>query len=253
MNERPLVSVVIPCYNLGEFLRDAVDSVRAQTLGAIEIVIVDDGSTETATRATLGELALEGVTVVHTVNQGLSAARNAGVARARGKYILPLDADDRIAPRFLEQATAVLEADADIGIVYGRVELFGEARGLWEQPDFSMPDMLLENLIVATALFRRDDWERLGGYRTKMIYGWEDWDYWLALVALGRKVVRLPDVVFYYRIRNGSMTTRMTYVQKIRMFMNLLLRHWSLYLSHSPGILRRFLWSGRRAACSPRS
>jgi glycosyltransferase involved in cell wall biosynthesis len=253
MNDSPLVSVVIPCYNLGQYLREALDSVRAQTLRGIEIVIVDDGSTEAATLAILAELNLEGVTVLRTVNQGLSAARNAGIAAATGRYILPLDADDRIAPRFLEQAAAVLEADPDMGIVYGRVELFGEACGIWEQPGFSLPEMLLGNLIVATALFRRVDWERLGGYRVKMVYGWEDWDYWLAIIASGRKVLRLPEVVFYYRIRNGSMTTRMTYAQKMKMFAYLLLRHWPLYLSNSLDILRRLMPPGRRTVVSPRS
>jgi glycosyltransferase involved in cell wall biosynthesis len=221
-------------------------------LQELEIVIIDDGSTEAATLAVLQQLEEEGIEIIHTPNRGLAAARNEGMLKARGDYLLPLDADDRIAPTYLERAVAVLDADPTVGIVYGRVELFGAAVGIWAQPDYSLRGLLLENMIVAAAILRRSDWELVGGYRQAMFYGWEDWDFWLSLVALGRKVVRLPEVVFHYRIRRDSMTARIDRWQKLRMFLNLVLRHKKLYLLNLDVLLARCLRPGRRHIASPR-
>lgn len=230
----PPVSVVIPCYNLGPYLREAVDSVRAQTLHGVEIIIVNDGSTEMATLGVLQELEKEsGIQVLHTSNRGLAAARNYGISHACGKYILPLDADDRLAPGYLQAAVRELEDDPQVGIVYGGVEFFGERSGLWSQPDFSVSHLLCENMIVASAVYRRSDWELVGGYRGAMCHGWEDWDFWISLVECGCKVVRLPEVVFYYRIRKDSMTRSLTTRQKLLMFLRLVRNHPRLYAMNS--------------------
>jgi hypothetical protein len=145
-----------------------------------------------------------------------------------------------------------MERYAHVGIVYGLTELFGDRSGLWQQPEFSVPDMLLENLIVATALFRKVDWERVGGYRPAMRYAWEDWDFWLALLALGRKVVRLGDVTFFYRIADDSMTRRLSYCNKLVMMAKIVLRHRGLYLANLPTVLHRMIRPGMRKVADPR-
>src|ERR1700736_2112376 len=117
----PRVSVVIPCFNLGEYVDEAVDSVLCQTLQDLEIVIVNDGSTDPHTNAKLAGYSKPRTRVIQTENQGLAAARNVGIADSRGDYILPLDADDRIAPTFLEKTAAVLDQHPEIGIVYSKV------------------------------------------------------------------------------------------------------------------------------------
>jgi glycosyltransferase involved in cell wall biosynthesis len=249
---RPRVSVIIPCYNLGCYLREAVDSVRAQTMRTFEVIIVNDGSSEVETLDVLRTLEQEGARVLHTPNQGLAAARNYGTSHARGEFILPLDADDLIAPTYLEQAVAVLDINPTVGIVCGQVELFGEASGIWPQPEYSEEAMLFENLIVASSVFRRADWKRVGGYRISMLYGWEDWDLWLSLIAAGRAVVRLPEVVFFYRIRSNSMTSRMAFWHKFWMFFKLVQHHPFLYLKNFRGVIRRCLKPRRRLIASPR-
>jgi len=248
----PRVSVVIPCYNLGEYLEGAVRSVREQTFKDYEIIIVNDGSTDAATVSVLAEMSRQGIEVVNISHRGPSAARNEGIRRGRGKYVLPLDADDCIAPKYLEHAIAILDARPEVGIVYGLVELFGEVQGIWEQPEYSPRLILQENMIVASAVFRRSDWEYVGGYRCCMVYGWEDWDFWLSLVELGRTVVRLPEIVFHYRIRFGSRTGCMKRWHKLRMLLNLVFWHKKLYLGNFDVLLALCLCFGRRHMVSPR-
>ena len=246
------VSVVIPCYNHGEFLEAAIASVRAQDYPDIEIIVVNDGSTDPQTLAVLKALE-EDVKLIERPNEGLSTARNRGIQASNGEYILPLDADDRIAPGYVGQAVAVMEQDANVGIVYGLTELFGAKSGLWPQPEFSVPDMLLENLIVATALFRKADWECVGGYRPAMRHAWEDWDFWLALIALGRQVVRLETVTFFYRIGHHSMTRRLSYRHKLVMMAKIVVRHRCLYLANWRRVLYRVMHPGMRKVADPRT
>jgi glycosyltransferase involved in cell wall biosynthesis len=226
----PRVSIIIPCYNHGAYITDAVESVRAQTFGGYEIIVVNDGSTDGHTLAVLDNLACGGIRVVTTVNCGLASARNTGIREAAGEYILTLDADDRISSGYLERAVQVLDKDRKIGIVYGDTEFFGEESGRWQLPGYSLYRIPFENMIVASAFFRRSDWETVGGYRPAMRYGWEDWDFWLSVIELGRVVYKIPETVFFYRIRNSSMTRTMTYPQKLYSFMLMLCRHWRFYL-----------------------
>ena len=139
-------------------------------------------------------------------NGGLSSARNAGIKLAKGQYILPLDADDKISESYLTEASLVLDNRKDISIVYCKAAFFGEKSGTWDLPDFTEAKMLTANLIFCTALFRRKDFLETPGYNANMIYGWEDWDLWLSFLERGKKVFKLPDVHFYYRIKkNNSM------------------------------------------------
>lgn len=226
------VSIVIPCFNHGAFLEEALRSVSAQTFAGHETIVVNDGSTDPATNRLLDRLADEGLKVMKTVNRGPAAARNFAISKARGEFILPLDADDRIAPRFLELAVAAMDADSEVRIVCGRVAFFGERSGEWIQPDYAPERILLDNMIVASSLFRRKDWQRSGGFSEDMRNGWEDWDFWLSLLADGGTVKRLDEVVFYYRIRTDSRDRTLGYRAKLGLLLKMLMRHKMFYLKH---------------------
>jgi glycosyltransferase involved in cell wall biosynthesis len=198
------VSVIIPCFNQGQYIDDAVDSVLNQTFQDFEIIIVNDGSTDEYTIRKLKEYNRPKCRVIHTENQGLAAARNNGIKVSSGEYILPLDADDKIGSKYLEEAVKILERDSEIGIVYCEVEFFGDKTGKWNLPDFSVDRILLKNVIICCALFRKCDYLETTGYNTNMMYGWEDWDFWLSLVEKGKEIYKLPDVHFYYRIKNSN-------------------------------------------------
>jgi glycosyltransferase involved in cell wall biosynthesis len=205
----PRVSIITPCYNDGRYLADAVGSVEKCDATLYELIIVDDGSTDPHTQSVLGDLERRGYRVVRQCNQGLGAARNAGISRAAGDYILPLDADNKIRPEYLTLALEILEADPSAGVVYGYAELFGEKSGVWAPPEFDAAAMWHANFIDACAVFRKKVWEDAGGYETALaVPGWEDWDFWLSAAGRGWGFRRLERVVFDYRVRGDSMIAR---------------------------------------------
>lgn len=229
----PKISVIIPCYNHGEYIDEAVESVLDQTYRDVEIIIVNDGSTDELTNRLLSGYSKPRTTVLVIPHQGLTAARNAGIIRSHGEYILPLDADDKIGRRYAEEAVKILDDDKNVGIVYCEAEMFGEKTGRWNLREYSLQQELIENQIFCSAFFRKEEWEKIGGYNSNMVYGYEDWDLWLSLIEMGRSVCKLPEVHFFYRIRKDSM------IQKIddekRKF---LLRQ--IYLNHLPLYSREF-------------
>lgn len=228
----PKVSVIIPCYNQGEFIDEAVDSVLNQTYQDFEIIIVNDGSSDELTQNILKNYDKPKTKVIHTANQGLAAARNNGINEAAGEYILPLDADDKIGSTYLEQAVLILDKNPEVGIVYCEAQLFGQARGKWELPEYSIEEMLINNVIFCSGFFRKKDWKRVGGYDPEMRYGWEDYDFWLSLIELGVSVYQVPQILFYYRVVEGSMIRSASAKSKAEMFLKIYDKHKSLYQSY---------------------
>ncbi|GBE13212.1 chondroitin synthase [bacterium BMS3Abin13] len=228
----PRVSVIIPCYNQGQFIDEAVASVLAQSFQDFEIIIVNDGSTDEETCRILAGYDRPKTRVVATENQGLAAARNNGIREAGGRYILPLDADDRIGPAYLERAVRLLDERAELGIVYCRAQLFGAVDTEWRLPQFSLEEMLLDNVIFCSALFRRQDWQRVGGYDQDLKYGWEDYDFWLSLLELGRRVYRIPEILFYYRVSADSMVRARPRRHKLETFTAIYRKHQPLFSEH---------------------
>ncbi|MGA7277376.1 MAG: glycosyltransferase family A protein, partial [Desulfocapsaceae bacterium] len=219
------VSVVIPCFNQGAYLDEAVQSVLQQSYADLEIIIVNDGSTDALTIEQCNSYQESRIHTLNTDNQGLAAARNKGIAAAEGTYILPLDADDRIAAKYLEEAVAVLDSDPDIGIVYCKARLFGAVETDWGLPPYSLKEMLKNNVIFCSALFRKTDWELVGGYDAGMVYGWEDYDFWLSLIERNRGVKQLSGTYFFYRVSPDSMVRSKEKWQKIEMFKRIYQRH----------------------------
>jgi glycosyltransferase involved in cell wall biosynthesis len=233
----PKVSVIIPCYNQGAYLNVAVESVLAQTYRDFEIIVVNDGSTDESTNRLLSNFRKPMTRVLHTPNQGLAMARNNGISEATGEYILPLDADDKIAPTYLEKAVQVIETRPEVGIVYCQAETFGAVTGPWLAAEYSLRGMLLGNLIFCSALYRKEDWQAVGGYKPNMAHGWEDWDFWLSLIELGRAVHRIPEVLFYYHVKEVSMTKSMDVAKRVDMHMQVMGNHKALYIDNSRPLL----------------
>lgn len=202
------ISVVIPCFNHGEFLPEAVASVTGMGRQDIELIVVDDGSTDERTRKEMGTLCAQGIKVIRQENRGLSAARNAAIVESQGEYIFPLDADDRMRSGWVDRAIEILDSNPKVGIAYGDMEFFGTKRGRWRPGPFK-PELLLgQNSIPASALYRRLVWEQNGGYDETMRQGYEDWDLWLGALERDWVFAYLPEVLFDYRKAHESMLTR---------------------------------------------
>ncbi|MCL6636251.1 MAG: glycosyltransferase family 2 protein, partial [Peptococcaceae bacterium] len=206
---RPLAAVVIPCYNYGEFLPDAVGSALDQTLGNIEVIVVDDGSDDPHTLRVLAEIEAGGrARVIRQPNKGLPAARNTGIRATAARYIVCLDADDLIEPTYLEKAVMVLERRPDYGLAYPLVRLFGDVEGIWPAEPLDPPRLLMYNHIPVAAAFRREAWEKAGGYDEGMRLGYEDWDFWLKLAGAGYGGYLIREPLFKHRRHGKTMTHR---------------------------------------------
>jgi|ERR1035438_2138522 glycosyltransferase involved in cell wall biosynthesis len=202
------VSVVTPCFNHGEFLPEAVASITAVKRDDVESIVVDDGSTDDRTREEIDALIEQGIKVVRQENRGLAAARNAGVIVSKGEYILPLDADNRLRCGYIEHGIRILDANPQIGVVYGDAEYIGVRTGRWHVGPFDRDQLLHWNYIDACAIYRRSVWEQNSGYDSTMpVQGWEDWDFWLGALEHGWQFAYVPEVLFDYRIANESMIT----------------------------------------------
>jgi glycosyltransferase involved in cell wall biosynthesis len=202
-----LVSVIVPCYNMSAFLEETLQSVCASDYPDFEVLVIDDGSTDDSlVRARAFASRDPRVRVLTQPNSGVCAARNHAIREAKGVYILPVDADDRISPSFLSHAVAAMEANPQLKVVYCRAEFFGDRQGEWPLPPYSPELLARKNMIPATALYRRDDALTFGGYCTDELFR-EDWDFWLSMLEHGGEVLQLDEVGFYYRVRSGSRRT----------------------------------------------
>jgi glycosyltransferase involved in cell wall biosynthesis len=230
-----LVSIVIPCFDAGATLPETVGSALAAE--HCEVVVVDDGSRDELTLDVLADLPTE-VRLIRQDNSGLPSARNAAISAARGEFILPLDADDLIDPRYPVEARDILVDRPDVGIVYCRAELFGARSGPFILPDFSLDEILIENCIFCSALFRKDDWRAAGGYNERMRRGREDHDFWLRILGLGREVVRLDGTYFFYRVRSQSMNTGYSREEYVDIYSEIFRDNAELYLDNIEAVMR---------------
>lgn len=228
----PKVSVIIPCFNQGKYIDETLNSVLAQNYDDYEIVIVNDGSTDEFTNNLLRDYRRPKTRVIHTDNQGLSMARNTAIQAATGAYILPLDADDLIGREYLGKAVEILDGNRGIGIVTCLIEFFGAMNFQPVLPPFTAEAVLVRNDLPCSSFFRREDWERAGGFNPNMKAGWEDWDFWLTLLEFDLEVQRIPEVLFYYRIRKDSMLRSMVKEHRVQMYLQLYQNHQAYYQKH---------------------
>jgi glycosyltransferase involved in cell wall biosynthesis len=192
-------------------LREALASVeQARNANVVEVIIVDDGSSEPETTRILNEVAEADHCVVAQPNRGLGAARNTGIRLAKGEFILPLDSDNRLRDVYLNEGVSLLKNNPSIGVIYTDAEYFGERSGRWHVPDFNLLSLIRENFIDSCALYRKKLWEEVGGYDENMpLMGWEDWDLWLRVTLHGGHFVHLPKIGFDYRVRRDSMIVKL--------------------------------------------
>lgn len=195
----PRISIVITSYNYGRFLGEAIESALAQTLSPVEIVVVNDGSTDD----TSDVAKRYPVRLIEQANSGVSAARNRGAREAKGDYLVFLDADDVLEPEYLSRCwDALRTAPARVAYAYTQSRMFGEVTGIDPSAPFSKRRVLDGNLVNVSALLRRRVFEETGGFDESLRVGLEDADLWVRMLAAGHSGVLVPEPLLRYR-RHG--------------------------------------------------
>lgn len=232
---KELVSVILPCYNQGIYLSEALDSLLKQTYTDWEAIVVNDGSQDCTEEIALKFIEKDSrIRYFSQNNKGVSAARNLGAAMSKGKYILPLDPDDYLASDYIEECIGILEKFPEYTLVYTQTYLCGLKDEVWNLPVYSdYKSFLLGNCIVCTSLYRKEDYLRVGGYDEQMHIGLEDWEFYIRLLNGDKKVFQISKPLFFYRIKEMSRTVECNKDDKLKqVFMYVYKKHFELYVDY---------------------
>jgi glycosyltransferase involved in cell wall biosynthesis len=205
---RPLISIIVPCFNYGRYIEEAIDSVLSQTFQGLEIIVVDGGSTETDTVHRLQTLQKPKTNICLRVGRHLVGDnRNFGIAQAKGKYICCLDADDKLRPTYLEKALFLLEY-YNYDLVSTAVQCFGQSDAVWEiTPKPTLEQISTGNQFSTVAVFSKALWSKAHGYHDWGLgrdYVSEDWDLWVRMMALGARVLNIRESLMLYRSHSST-------------------------------------------------
>nr|WP_288834187.1 glycosyltransferase [uncultured Flavobacterium sp.] len=232
INDLPLISIIIPCYNDWQYVEEAVNSALNQTYSNIEVIVVDDGS-NIETKVVLKRLEPKITKLITQENKGQSTARNVGIREAKGEYILVLDSDDFFEPSFSEEAVRVLSSDNSIKIVTSHLRRFIDDKTI----DIFIPSggdittFILENGATGSAMFRKSEALAIGGYDEQMRTGFEDWEFYIRLLKDGGITTVLEKTYLNYRIRVDSTTSRANQV-KVQLLHYIYKKNSMVFLKH---------------------
>ena len=235
---QPLVSIIVPCYKQAEYLPETLNSVLAQTYPNWECVIVNDGSPDNTEEVAQDYCKRDSrFKYVKKENGGLASARNYGIQYSSGEFVLPLDADDLIGSEYLEKAIRYFEEFPETKLVYCKAELFGKKVEYWDLDIYDYDRFIWRNCIFCTAMFRRHDYDKTKGYNVNMVHGYEDWDFWLTLLKREDVVYCIDEVLFYYRIKEISMSTELNKHHHYEALIQLCNNHPDIYDQYKGNIL----------------
>ena len=208
------VSVIIPVYNMEEYLVDTLDSVLSSDYPNFEVIVMNDGSTDKSLSIAENYAEKDSrIQVYSQRNKGASSARNNAINKAVGSYILPVDADNLIAQTYISEAAKVLDHHPNVKLVSCEAEFIGDKSGRWNFETFDINLLCRRNIIDNCAMYRKSDWANARGYCNEIL-GREDWDFWLSLFETGGDFFRLPIVGLYYRIRPNSKRVQTRHLHK---------------------------------------
>lgn len=230
----PKVSVIIPCYNQSVYVGDAIESALGQTYPNVEIICIDDCSTDNSSNIirSYAEKYKNISFIQLDKNKGVCLARNTAINSCNGEYILPLDADDIIDKTYVEKAVEIMEENPEVGIVYCDARIFGVKNKKWKLPEFNKNNIIFQNCIFNSAMFRKKDFISCGGYKENMNCGCEDWDFWLSMVEKDVKVYKIEEDLFFYRKIKKESRTDLTQNSQNEILKNLFNNHINLYINN---------------------
>jgi len=242
------ITVIIPCYNDGNYIEHALQSILDQTMLPKEIIIIDDGS-EQLTFDLLKTITHPILKIVYQENMGVCHARNRGIELAETEFILTLDADDYFEPTFIEKAFKVISTSADVAAVCSYYQGFNKAKVVTDiiKPlGGGVSNFLVKNNGVASALFKKTCWGKVSGYDTNFDKGYEDWDFWNSILKNNWKMHVIPETLFKYRIKETSRDQTAVALYDKQLRIAIYNKHKSVYLEHSDQVFSELIYKNNR-------
>lgn len=237
-----LVSVIITCFNQKNYITEAIMSAVNQTYRNIEIVFIDDCSSDASLQIAnnLKKQYSNIVILKNDENRGVVYSRNRAIDAAKGFYIMPLDGDDTIEPTYIEKAVNIIENNTDIGFVYCKARKFGAINDYWNLPEFNKENFIFGNCIVNSTLYKKSDFIKVGKYKEYMHKWTEDYDLYLSFVEIGLIPYRIDEVLYNHREFEHCQRTDITAKDPYYARREYLLHHTKLYADSRECINRIF-------------
>ncbi len=235
-----LLSIIIPYFNLGEYIQETLDSIQKSTYQNSEVLLIDDGSTDKSSIVKLNEIGQThpNVKIYRKPNTGLSDTRNYGANLATGKFLAFIDADDKISPQYHQKAIHVLETYENISFVGCWGQYFGNSNSIWPSFNPEPPFLLVHNMINSSALvYRTDHFLTSGKNDSQMLYGMEDYDSVINMVKNGYAGVAIPEVLWNYRIRSGSLAQTFNIYSKNYLYRLIAKKHSAFFSEYASEIV----------------
>jgi len=225
--ENSKLSIVIPYYNMGEYVMDTLNSLKNISIKNVEIIIVNDGSTDAKSLKVLEQLKEDkSIAIYNKTNQGLSLARNFGAKKSTGAYLAFLDADDTVSPEYYERALEVLKQYDNVSFIGCWAQYFGESTDIWPTFNPEPPYLLAHNMINSSGLvYKKDDFISFGQNDPELIYGMEDYDSVISMVKNGARGLSFPELWWQYRIRKNSMAQSFTRNKELYLYRKISEKH----------------------------
>jgi glycosyltransferase involved in cell wall biosynthesis len=232
MIDKPLISIIIPCYNDAKYIEQSVNSALNQTYKNIEVIVIDDGS-NAETKSILKSIESKLTKLITQENKGQSTARNVGINLAQGDFILVLDSDDFFEPTFCEKALLIFKGNTNVEIVTCNANLLFE----YKRNDIYCPiggdlnNFLIRNCALGTSMFKRDSWEKVKGYDESMRKGFEDWEFFIRILIEGGTCQVIPEALYNYRKKIISTTSKAN-KNKYKLLNYIYTKHKDLYIEN---------------------
>lgn len=253
LSQFPLVSIIIPCFNTEKYIYECVQSVVSQDYENIEIIVIDDGSTDSSI-SILKQF--KGIRIFTQPNSGACVARNLGISKSNGKYIKFLDSDDYLEPNVLSEQVACAEKADSNSIIYGNYNILkhnkGNLQSTYIKSDNQLSSLLIKDILISTPLHRKWMLDKVGGFDERLKNG-QEWNLHVRLASHGFNFVHHDLAIFTYRIHNSSSRisnsrsnniTRLHYsLQKTEMTIEKLGMH--LDSNFYSALSMRYLWIAR--------
>ena len=235
------VSVITPVFNRPEFLEEAVKSIQSQTYADWEHIIIDDGSVNPLTQIALEKIGqYPNVTIYRTENKGVGHARNYGIEKSTGEYILTLDDDDMWESSFIDKAINIFNTESNTGVVTSWMKEFGARNRIIKPDGGGVANFLIHNNSVH-AMYKKKYWAACGKYdETKFIQPYADWDLWLRITALGLEVAVVQELCFSYRIHKNSSMLKDAEVNHLELFKYIVEKNKHIYQAYITEVMCLF-------------